>query len=329
MKLIDSIKSTSGIMAAPLTGYPTVAYIGATVEDGVKNADIQTKALLAYYKDTQADVLFPFMDLSVEAEALGLTVRFKDDDGPDVTEHPVQTVEDLQNYSVPPVPEAGRYSVYIETIRSLKKETDAMVGGYVASPFSLAGLLMSAEKLAMNTILEPDFCHEALKFATQVTLSYGKGQEAAGADFIVLLEPTASLLSPELYEQFVGTYVQQICDALEIPVVLHVCGQTTNLIPSFVKNDVQGLSLDSDVNLNEVYDKIPKDVAVIGNISPVEVMLNKDADGVYMITKELLKALGTRTNYVASTGCDVPPGTPETNLSAFVRAVHDYNSQSG
>lgn len=325
MKLIDTIKTKSRVLAAPLTGYPTVEYIGATVEDGVKSAEIQTRALRAYYKDTQPDVLYPFMDLSVEAEALGLPVRFKEGDGPDVTEHPLGSVEDLEQFSIPKVPEAGRYSVYIDTIRRLKAETDALVGGYVASPFSLAGLMMSAEKLAMNTMLEPDFCHATLQFTTKVTLSYAKAQQDAGADFIVLLEPTASLLSPELYEQFVGFYVQQITEALEVPVVLHVCGQTTNLIPSFVKNDVQGLSLDSDVHLSEVYDKIPEDVVVIGNISPVDVMFNQGAEGVYNSTKEMVEELGTRKNYVASTGCDVPPGTPRENLSAFVRAVRDFN----
>jgi len=35
--------------------------------------------------------------------------------------------------------------------------------------------------------------------------------------------------------------------------------------------------------------------------------------------------LGSRKNYVASTGCDVPPGTPRENLSAFMRAVRDFN----
>ena len=325
MELINLIRSRNNVLSAPLIGYPTARKIGATVEDGVKNANIQTAALLKYYKDAQPDVIFPFMDLSVEAEALGLRVDFARDDGPSVTEHPLRKPGDLKNFSVPSGPQAGRYGVYIETVKRLKDETGGIVGAYVASPFTLAGLLMSVEQLAMNTLLEVDFSHEVLDFSCRVGIPYAQAQIDAGADFIILLEPTAALLSPELYENFVGPYVQRVIDVLQVPVVLHVCGQTTKLIPSFLKNDVQGLSLDSDVNLAEVALMIPDNVVIIGNLHPVDVMLQSDAESVYRSTQTLLDQMKQHGNFMASTGCDVPPGTQWDNLIAFSRAVRDYS----
>lgn len=329
MKLIDTLDSHGKVLSAPLAGYPTVQYTGASIEEAVKDAEVQTKALLAYYEASLPDVLFPFMDLSVEAEALGLPVRFKEDDGPDVTAHPVETPEDLERFSVPAVPDSGRYGVYIETVGALKRQTDAMVGAYVASPFTLAGLMMSAERLAMNTLLEPEFCSRAVDFSADVCIPYARELERAGADFIVLLEPTAALLSPELYEKFVGPNVQKVVDSLSLPAVLHVCGRTSGLIPSFIKNSVQGLSLDSDVDLAETAGTIPGDVVIIGNISPVDVMLNEDSDGVYRSTRRLLGQMEGRNNYVASTGCDVPPASDPANLSAFNEAVRDHNGETG
>lgn len=326
MRLIEIIQSKNRVLSAPLTGYPAVSYIGAGVDEAVKDAEVQSAALLKYYEATGPDVLFPFMDLSVEAEALGLPVRFKENDGPDVTEHPVKSPEDLENFSVPSVPDSGRYPVYIETVRRLKSETDALIGGYAASPFTLAGLLMSAEQLALNTLIEPGFCHKVLDFAVQVCIPYARALAEAGADFIVLLEPTAALLSPELYEKFVGPYIQRVIDELQVPVVLHVCGQTTKLVPSFLKNDVQGLSLDSDVNLARIVGDVPENVVIIGNVSPVDVMLSMDPDGVYKSTTALLEEMKNSSNYVASTGCDVPPATKQENLEAFSKAVKDFNT---
>ena len=264
------------------------------------------------------------MDLSVEAEALGLEVSFPEDDGPSVLVHPLKEPGDLKNFQVPSGMDAGRYSVYIETVKRLKRETGKITGAYIASPFTLAGLLMSAELLAMNTILEEDFCHKVIEFSSRVGIPYARALVDAGADFIVLLEPTAGLLSPALYETFVAPYVQTVIEALDVPVVLHVCGQTTKLIPSFLKSDVQGLSLDTDVNLPEIAPTIPEDVAIIGNIHPVDIMLQSDAKTVYQETQGLLEQMKKFPNFMASTGCDVPPASKWENLVAFSSAVRDF-----
>jgi uroporphyrinogen decarboxylase len=326
MKLTERIQQLPGRAAAPLVGYPTVAYTGATVRDGITNARAQTDALLAYYEAARPDVLLPFMDLSVEAEALGLPVRFKEMDSPDVTEHPVRGVDDLTALAEPNVPHGGRMPVYLDTLRELTQKTDALIGCYIASPFTLAGLLMSAEELSINTMLEPDLCHTVLDFSSRVAGDYARAQAEAGADFVVLLEPTAALMSPDLYEQFVGPYVRRMVDAVGVPIVLHVCGRTTKLIPSFLKDPVQGLSLDSDVDLPAIAAQVPEDVAIIGNIAPVAVMLNGTPEAVRAAVRELGHRMKHYPNFIPSTGCDVPPEAPKENLEAFSEAVRELEA---
>lgn len=321
MKLVDTLKSAPHRLAAPLVGYPAVAYTGTTVEQGLKDARVQAEALLAYASAAKPDVLFPFMDLSVESEALGLPVRFKEMDSPDITDHPVKSAGDLEKLADPRVPEGGRFPVVLETIRILKADSDSMAGGYLASPFTLAGQLMSAEEISIATMLDPDLCHTVLDFACRVTCDFAAAQEEAGADFVVLLEPTAALLSPELYERFVGPYVRRVVERVDVPVVLHVCGQTTKLIPSFVKEPVQGLSLDTDVDLAAIAPEVPEDVAIIGNVSPVDEMLNGTPRSIGDAVAKLGAAMASYPNFVPSTGCDVPPDAPKENLEAFTAAV--------
>jgi len=42
-------------------------------------------------------------------------------------------------------------------------------------------------------------------------------------------------------------------------------------------------------------------------------------------TRALLEATRNYKNFIISSGCDIPPGTPLANLNAFYRAVAEFN----
>lgn len=320
MRLIEQVRQAGRLLYAPLIGYPGVRLTSSTVADNLTRSSIQAATLTALIERFDVDVVFPFMDLSVEAEALGLAIRFHDDGSPDVMEHPVASVEDLEQYCIPNPAADGRMHVFTETIDQLASRSTAKVAGYVSSPFTLAGLLMGAENLAINTLIEPDFCRACIEFATDCVIPYAKAQQHSGADMIVLLDPTAVLLSPNLYEEFVQPYVERVADALDVPVVLHVCGQTTPIMEKLANTRVDGLSLDSDVALPEIMHLIDEEMVIIGNVNPVATMLQKDAAGVHEETKALIHAMEGYENFIVSTGCDVPLEAPLENLAAFTAA---------
>ncbi len=320
MRLIEQVRQAGRLLYAPLIGYPGVQLTRSSVVDNLTRSSVQTATLMALIERIDVDVVFPFMDLSVEAEALGLAVRFHDNGSPDVIEHPITSAEELEHYSIPNPAIDGRMHVFTDTINQLKNRSTVMVSGYVSSPFTLAGLLMGAENLAINTLIEPDFCKSCIEFATGCIIPYAKAQQHAGADMIVLLDPTAVLLSPNLYGEFVQPYVERVADALDIPVVLHVCGQTTPIMEKLADTRVDGLSLDSDVVLPEIMHLIDDEMVIIGNVNPVATMLQKDAAGVYEETEVLIHAMEKYENFIVSTGCDVPLEAPLENLAAFTAA---------
>lgn len=335
------------LMAAPLAGYPGTQLTGTKIVDAIKHADLQAEALIAMQERFGFDVIFPFMDLSVEAEALGLEIEYHDNGSPDVREHPVASTEDLEKFHVPNPAADGRMKVFTDTIRLIKAHTRAAAGtamgreeitstkaaaagteevltaGYVSSPFTLAGLLMGAENIAINTLMEPEFCHACIDFATSCIIPYAKAQQEAGADSVVLLDPTAVLLSPDLYETFVKPYVEKVTEVLDIPVILHVCGQTTPIMKNLASTRVDALSLDSDVNLPEIMPLIPEDMLIIGNINPVGTMLYADAEGVRSETRNLIEKMRRHRNFILSSGCDLPANTPLENIEAFMQAARE------
>ena len=84
--------------------------------------------------------------------------------------------------------------------------TDIPSVAYTIGPYSLAGLLSGTENTAMNTVMQPEFLHETLKFVTELINVYGKALIEAGAEGICILEPAGSLLSPQMFGVFRQLY---------------------------------------------------------------------------------------------------------------------------
>lgn len=325
MKLIDVVKSYNRRLAAPLISYPGMRLTQTNALQNLTDSNVQFETIRQITLHYPMDIVLPFIDLTVEAEALGIPVDFAEDDAPSVRVHPLMSADQLSQYEVPDPHKAGRMPVFLSVVRRFKQQLPHVVGGMTAGPFTLAGLMMGAETLAINTLLDADFCHKTIDFATEVVLEYAKALVGTGADFIVLLDPTAVLLSPELYDQFAGQYISRIVEELSVPVVIHTCGNTTNIVPNMCKTGAHGLSLDGVVNFPEIAKIVPDDVVLIGNVDPVRVMLNMTPQEVYAQTMQLLKDMEGVPNYILSTGCDLPPATPLDNVEAFCSAAGDYN----
>lgn len=323
MKLINHIRSYKRTVVAPIASYPILKVSGHEVQEILNDPIAQVEALKLLNERISTDLLVSFMDLSLEAEALGLKIKYDNESSPQLIEHPVKTIEDLKRLDINGIEQNGRIPVFLRVQELMKKVFSQKNGSYIASPFTLAGLLMGAETLAINTVLKPALCDEVISFSTKVAMAYAKALERAGADFIVILDPSAVLISPQAYEKFILPYNKKLIEALNVPVILHTCGNTTKIIDLMVKTKAEALSLDSLVNLREVRKIIPDDVVIMGNLDPVKVFLEMEAEQVYQTTIDFIKEMKGIDNFILSTGCDLPFQTAIDNISAFCKASHD------
>ncbi|MGI6778928.1 MAG: uroporphyrinogen decarboxylase family protein [Acetivibrionales bacterium] len=325
-KLIDVVKDAKRRLIAPIISYPGVKFTNTTALENLKNPITHLDTLIEIVGEYGIDIVMTFMDLSIEAEALGIPVEFKENESPDVRFHPLENEEQLNNYIIPNPRIDARMPNFLAVVKLMKQYfPNKVCGGMVTAPFTLAGLMMGAEKIALNTVIEPDFVKKTLEFTTEVIRRYVKEMERAGADFIILLEPTAVLLSPDGFREFVHPPITKLLKHLNIPAVLHICGNTTSLIPAMCETGVQGLSLDGVVDFRKAAEIVPEDIVLIGNIDPVSVMINMGPEGVYSETIKFLDNMKDVQNLILSTGCDLPTETPHENIHAFCRAGRDWN----
>jgi uroporphyrinogen decarboxylase len=319
-------------LAMPLCTYPGAALIGASVRAMVTDAVTQTAAQLALLQRYPGPVALVSMDLSAEAEAFGCAVQLSDHEVPTVVGRCVSGRASVQALPVPE-PGAGRTGVYLEVAHRLKKRSGArFVLGSMVGPFSLAGRLYGVSESLTLTVEDPGLMHLLVQKATQFLTAYARAFRAAGADGVLVAEPTAGLLSPRALIEFSSAYIKQIVAAVDdgqFTVILHNCAARPVHLAGVLQAGARVVHFGAPMDLLAALDQAPPDVVVCGNLDPARVFVNSTPTEVATAVQALLQATAGRRNFVLSSGCDVPPQTPVANLDAFYQAAAQARGRAG
>ncbi|MCR5082359.1 MAG: uroporphyrinogen decarboxylase family protein [Parasporobacterium sp.] len=313
--------------AMPVLSFPAIQKMGITVDKLINDSDLQAQAMKIIADNTDAAASVSMMDLSLEAEAFGSTIRVSEDEVPTVIGHVVETEEEAEALKVPEI--EGRRKLYIEAIeKAVKLIEDRPVLAGVIGPFSLAGRLLDVSEALVYCYDEPDMVHIVLQKATEFLIKYIKEYKRVGANGVVMAEPLAGLLSPDLAEEFSADYVKKIVDEVqddEFIVVYHNCGNTAiKTLDSIVNNGCPMFHFGNAIDMAELMEKMPENLIAMGNVDPAGQIKNGTVDSVYEKTTEVLNACGKYKNFVPSSGCDIPPMSPWENINSFFKAVADY-----
>ena len=337
------MESAKKHFVVPLLGYPGLQLTKTTVLQALTDGNAHFETVCALVDRFKPDGIFYIMDLTVEAEALGAKINFSTNQAPSVAGHIISSEQDLKNLPIPDPAKAGRMPLFLKVMEKMKKTLPIPKAAYVIGPLTLAGEITGVKNLMKILIRSTDFAKKILEFTTEVSKGYARALVEAGADIICMLEPTAVLISPKHFSRFSKPYVEEISQSLRAVTVLHICGNTTPLIPEMITTKVNGISIDSVVDLVAVLGKIENGMAVIGNIDPMKAMVFDPPETIREKVLSLRKrassqektfsalchksfstgALGQKighSNFILSSGCDLPPEVPLENVAAFMAA---------
>lgn len=315
-------------LAMPIMTYPGLALVGQNVMDVISSGENQFACMKALGTTYPAIAGLTLMDLSVEAEAFGCPIKYSHDEVPTVTAPVVHDMESARALEIPQV-ESGRTSVYLEAARRAAAHfTDRPVFGGLIGPYSLTVRLKDMTQVMIDLMLEPEMIHVMLEKCTAFLTEYAKAFKAAGANGVLIAEPAAGLLSKEFCDEFSSRYVKRIIDAVQDEdffVLLHNCGKTVELVPSLLSTGARGLHFGNAVEMTAVLPQVPENIIAMGNIDPAGTFRAGTPEQVRAATLDLLKKTAEYKNFVISSGCDIPPGTPLANVDAFYEALAEFN----
>ena len=311
--------------AMPILSFPAAQKLGVSVETLVKSADLQAKAMEIIARETDTIAAVSLMDLSVEAEAFGAKVRFTEDEVPAIIGQLIADEDAANELEVPDLT-AGRAALCVEAVRTAKQNiTEKPVIAGMIGPYSLAGRLCDVTEIMYLCFDEPETVHTVLDKVTQYLIQYGQAMKAAGADGIMMAEPLAGILSPDMAEEFSMPYVKRIIDALqddEFAVLYHNCGNSVpQMLDAIYELVAAAYHFGNAIDMEAVMKVTPADILVMGNIDPAGQFASGTVESITSATKELMAKCGSYKNFVPSSGCDIPAHARWENIQAFFKAV--------
>ena len=314
--------------ALPILSFPSVSLLGITVRELISDSDRQAEGMKLVAERVKSAASVSLMDLSVEAECFGATIRVSDEEVPTVVGRLVHDEDEANALEVPAVGTA-RSGLYVESIRkAVELITDRPVLAGIIGPFSLAARLLDVTEIMMDCYDEPDMVHIVLEKCTAFLIEYAKAYKAAGANGIMMAEPVSGLLSPALEEEFSSPYVKQIVEAVqdeEFAVIYHNCGDNVlRMTESILSTGADAYHFGNSIDMAAMMAKMPADVVVMGNVDPAGVLRQGTPETVRAATLEVMNQCCSYPNFVISSGCDIPPATPWENLDAFFAATEEY-----
>ena len=118
--IVEKVKSLGHVPVLPLMGCKrrqNDKYDPQTEPD--RWGKTQLKTLRALRDRFQPDGMCMLMDLTVEAEAMGLPVEMGENESPHVSGHDIKTMEDLEAVKSAWTGNGGRMDMYVEVVKNM------------------------------------------------------------------------------------------------------------------------------------------------------------------------------------------------------------------
>lgn len=332
MKINDwknHIQSTNSRIAIPIMTHPGIELCNKTVRDAVTSGNVHAEAIIKLNDIYPAAASTTIMDLTVEAEAFGAEVIFPEDEVPSVSEVLINSTQAIDALEIPTL-HKGRIQEYLKANQlAVAKIQDKPVFAGCIGPFSLAGRLFGMTELMIAIYTEPESVLTLLKKCTTFLREYCQAIKQTGVAGVIMAEPAAGLISNDDCELYSSNFIKTIVDELQddsFMLVLHNCGNTGHSTQAMIKTGANALHFGNKIKMRDALKECPTNILVMGNIDPVCLFKQATAQEVYKATYTLLEEAKEYSNFILSSGCDIPPHTPKENIQAFYRALSDYNS---
>jgi [methyl-Co(III) methanol-specific corrinoid protein]:coenzyme M methyltransferase len=293
--------------------------VGVTFPDA--HLDPGKMALLAAAGHTELgfDNVMPLFSVWHESAALGCRVdwgnRGRMPDG-----HSVCTSID-DPFQVPDqfLKEPG-CAVPLKALQRLKKEvgSEAAVVGKVFGPWTLGYHVFGVEEFLVASLLEPDKVKHHMRRLLEVTVAFAGAQIEQGADAITLADHcTRDLCSPETYRDFLAEIHQELHERIRCPLILHICGDTSDRIEYIRKTGLECFHFDSKVPAAEARRLAGEKLALMGGTGNISIIRNGTAE---MIEKDVAENLRAGIDIIGPE-CAVPLDASYENLKTLAQVA--------
>jgi uroporphyrinogen decarboxylase len=276
------------------------------------------------------DAAVIFSDILVIAEAMGVPYQLMEQGGVKV-DFQLNSSADLEPLDPTHAAEKIAYTpAAIQLVREEVQESCAIIG-FAGSPWTLASFMVeggsSRDNLRSRTLIheKPALFETLLEKITLATIDYLHAQIDAGADALQLFDSQGGTLAQTDYWRISGRWMQQIIEALNnrVPVTVFGRGVHDNW-NDLIRTGANALSIDWNINLPALSQKLPDTLALQGNLDPA--LLTAPPAVAAEQTRQLLTSMQHRNGFIFNLGHGVPPNAAPETITAIAQTVQQFHA---
>lgn len=318
-------KPTDSLPLMPITMMFAADRIGRTYYDYVTDHRVMVEAQIRTAEEFDLDFVSGISDPARETGDCGAKVKFFPDQPPALIEEEALLSDKatLAHLKQPDPWGGGRMHDRVQAAALFKQRVggEKLIEGWVEGPCAMGSDMRGINTLMLDYYDDVNFVRDLFAFTIELGLNFARAQVQAGSDIIGVGDAAASLVGPEIYEEFVWPYEKKLIDsihALGVPVRLHICGNTRPLLAKMGELGCEIVDLDYPVPVGEAREKMGPKPILLGNMDPVRVLRNGTPEMIRQTLAECHRAAGPR--FIVGAGCEVPR---DTKLE-HVRVLRDY-----
>jgi len=317
------------IPAYLFTGQCNTQLIGASIRDFLLDPQIFVKAQVAAYERYKPDILLMMWDLLTDVEAIGNELKFPEDSLCISTKYALEDKGKLSSLKLPDPTKDGRLPAYLEAVGETKKIlSNTIVSAVIAGPWTIAIGLREAVNLIKDTMKDPDYVHELMRFCTQMSIRFGEAVYPLKVGLSFSEAPAScSLISPKIYRNFVFPYHKQMVDHFKQKKVgtgLHICGYTDPILEDMVATGVTNISIDAPSDLARAVEITRGKAVLIGNVE-TGIFYSGSKQDMMQAVKNCLDVAPKDSGFILATGCEVPGVAPPEKVGWFMERINELS----
>lgn len=285
---------------------------------------VLVEANLRCAKHFDFDQVSAISDPFRETQGFGAEVQFPRDGVPRCIAPPLEHEKNLALLKEPDPHRSERMLDRVRAVEAFKSlaHRQYSILGWVEGPAAEAADLRGAQSFLLDLALDPPFAGELMDRCVEVGIAFAKAQIDAGADTIGVGDAIASQMSADMFEELVFPRERRLFEGIHDAgglVRLHICGDTTHLLPYFGELGADIVDMDWQVDMAAAREAIGPDTVLVGNIDPVNAVQKSTPDAIRQAIGEIYEAVGNP--YMVGAGCEIPPGTAHESLKALCAPV--------
>ena len=308
-------------------GWAATNFSNVPLSETARNAKLIIDAHIKGIETVGYDAVFACADALYVPEAFGCNLRFPPT-GPiaDPLDIEINSLDDLDKIQIPDPKMDGRFPIIHEAIHGLSTYGDGKlpVFGLFEAAFTTTCRLIEPDLILRMIYKNRPVLEALLDRINDFLIEFGKALTESGANALFIPNPTASstMISPLIFKQMVLPRLKKLFSNLDVPCILHICGNTSPILSMMGETGADVLSLDQCMGFTESRQTVP-DAVLGGNVDPVQSLLMGNREVIEKDTLNCLHTAGTN-RFILMSGCGVPPNTPVENLKTMVETGKAY-----